>query len=171
MEKDTVTPFVERVFLFLEDGEWNKASEYCERILDADPKNAYAYLGKLMVELRIKRKSDFSTCKNDFEQDTNYRRIIQFGDPTIIAEIKGYLAQAKRKNQTKITKNSANYSSDYFDCLNYMWRIFHFCAQQSGRSRRGKFYNIFGLQRLVNRNAHSRRSDGRNDRRENLSEI
>ena len=96
METNIVTPFIERVFMFLEDGEWDKASEYCERILDADPKNAYAYLGRLMVELRIKRKSDFSTCKKDFEQNTNYRRIIQFGDPTIIAEIKGNLAQVKR---------------------------------------------------------------------------
>ena len=95
MERDMVKPFVERLFLFLEDGEWGKASEYCERILDVDPKNAYAYLGKLMVELRIKRKSDFSTCKKDFEQNTNYKRIIQFGDSTITAEVEGYLAQVK----------------------------------------------------------------------------
>ena len=95
METDTITPFIERVFLFLEDGEWDKASEYCERILDVDPKNAYAYLGKLMVDLHIKQKSDFSTCKKNFEQNTNYKRIIQFGDSTIIEELQNYLVQVK----------------------------------------------------------------------------
>ena len=112
MEADIVTPFVERVFLFLEDGEWDKASEYCERILDIDPKNAYAYLGKLMVELHIKQKSDFSTCKKNFEQDTNYKRIIQFGDPAITAEIKSYLAQAKRNLEFEnIWRGQANEST------------------------------------------------------------
>lgn len=65
---EQITPLIERVFLFLEDGNWDKANEYCERILDIEPKNANAYLGKLMIEYRIKQKSDLATCKKDFEQ-------------------------------------------------------------------------------------------------------
>ena len=96
---EQITPLIERVFLFLEDGNWDKAEEYCERILDIDPRNANTYLAKLMIEYRIKQKSDLATCKKDFEQNTNYRRILQYGDSTIILEVQNYLAQIKEQQR------------------------------------------------------------------------
>ena len=48
-----VDNLVKRIFAFLEDGEWRRAEEYCERVLDYDIENAYAYLGKLMIELKV----------------------------------------------------------------------------------------------------------------------
>lgn len=98
-KNEQITPLIERVFLFLEDGEWDKADEYCERVLDIDPKNAYAYLGKLMLEYRIKQKADIANCKKDFEQNINYRRILQYGNSEIISEIQGYLSQIKEKQR------------------------------------------------------------------------
>ena len=44
-----IEPLLKRAFMFLEDGDWESADEYCERVLDQDPENAMAYLGKLMV--------------------------------------------------------------------------------------------------------------------------
>ena len=44
-----------RMFNFCQDGDWKKAEEYAERILDNDPNNGKAYLGHLLVE---------SGCKN-----------------------------------------------------------------------------------------------------------
>ena len=37
--------------MFLEDGDWNSANEYCEKVLDMDPEDPSAYLGKLLSEL------------------------------------------------------------------------------------------------------------------------
>ena len=48
----TVDSLLKRVFMFLEDGNWNSADEYCEKVLDIDPENAEAYLGKFLVELK-----------------------------------------------------------------------------------------------------------------------
>ena len=104
---EQITPLIERVFLFLEDGNWDKANEYCERILDIEPKNANAYLGKLMIEYRIKQKSDLATCKKDFEQNTNYRRILQYGDTTIISEVQKYLAQIKEQQRVATVQRQA----------------------------------------------------------------
>ena len=53
-----VEPLLERAFMFLEDGDWGEANEYCEKVLDQDPKNARAYLGKLMAECRACRLED-----------------------------------------------------------------------------------------------------------------
>lgn len=47
-------PLLERVFMFLEDEEWEKAEEYCEKVLDKNPKCAKAYLGKFMAEKKVK---------------------------------------------------------------------------------------------------------------------
>ena len=49
---------LERAFMFLEDGEWESADGYCEKVLDIDPKCAEAYLGKLMAETKSKKVSD-----------------------------------------------------------------------------------------------------------------
>ena len=51
----TMESYLKRVFMFLEDGDWHSADEYCEKVLDIDPENAQAYLGTLMAELQVKK--------------------------------------------------------------------------------------------------------------------
>jgi hypothetical protein len=46
-------PLLRRAFLSLEDGDWAKADELLEQVLNADPENSKAYIGKLCVELQI----------------------------------------------------------------------------------------------------------------------
>ena len=46
----SIVPLLKRGFMFLVDGEWVSANEYCEKVLDMDPECAEAYLGKLMAE-------------------------------------------------------------------------------------------------------------------------
>ena len=70
MEK--ILPLIERMYIFLEDGNWNKANEYCERILDLSPKNTDAYIGKLMIDYKINQISNFENCKKSFENNVYY---------------------------------------------------------------------------------------------------
>ena len=44
-----VAPLLERIQIFLEDKDFKSADEYCDRVLDIDPKNAGAYLGKVLA--------------------------------------------------------------------------------------------------------------------------
>lgn len=55
-----IAPLLKRAFIFLEDGNWKDADEYCERVLDIDPENAQAYLGKLMAELKVHKQDDLA---------------------------------------------------------------------------------------------------------------
>ena len=80
MADEKVTTLLERVFMVLEDGEWQKADEYCEKVLDIDPKNAEAYLGKLMAEYQIKNKSDLINCKLILEDNKYYQKIVTLGN-------------------------------------------------------------------------------------------
>lgn len=55
-------PLLKRAFMFLEDEDWNSANEYCERVLDIDPENPSAYLGKLLSELRVRKQESLKDC-------------------------------------------------------------------------------------------------------------
>ncbi|MBR1486850.1 MAG: hypothetical protein IJ597_06310, partial [Synergistaceae bacterium] len=41
---------LERIFTFLEEGNFHKTAEYCERVLDINLREPQAYLAKLMVD-------------------------------------------------------------------------------------------------------------------------
>ena len=94
-----VDPLLERAFMFLEDGDWGEANEYCEKVLDQDPKNARAYLGKLMAECRACRMEDLQNCRQPFDGSGNYNKILRFADPKLIETLKGYIAHINERNE------------------------------------------------------------------------
>ena len=69
---------VERGMLFLEDQEWDKADAYFENVLDADPKNVQAYMGKLLVDLRLPKVELLDSCEKDFTDNPNYKKALRF---------------------------------------------------------------------------------------------
>ena len=87
----TVESLIERVFMFLEEGNFNQAAAYCERILDIEPKNAEAYLGRFMATLRIRKRKDIILSPKPLETDINYRRAIEYGDDKLKTELAGYI--------------------------------------------------------------------------------
>ena len=99
-------PLLKRAFIFLEDGDWSSADEYCEKVLDLDPECAQAYLGKLMAELHIRRQSDLQNCEVDLDSNDNYRRVVRFGDEPLKAELLQY-AEAVHASMEERCKNNA----------------------------------------------------------------
>jgi tetratricopeptide (TPR) repeat protein len=103
---------LERAFLFLEDGNWDEADAYCERVLDQEPKNAEAYLGKLMAELHARSQEDLSNLDQPFEKNNNYQKILRFGDEPLIRTVKGYVESInKRFEQAHQAALDAKYKS------------------------------------------------------------
>lgn len=86
---------LKRAFLFLEDGDWNSADEYCEKVLDVDPECAEAYLGKLMVELRVKRQDDLKDQAEPFDDNSNYQKAMRFADGTLKTALVGYIKRIR----------------------------------------------------------------------------
>lgn len=74
---------LERAFMFLEDGDWAKADIYCESVLDQEPKCAEAYLGKLMAEVKVRKKADLSKAKEPLDQTDNYSKVMRFADESL----------------------------------------------------------------------------------------
>ncbi len=83
-------PLLKRVFLFLEDSDWKSADEYCERVLDTEPENPLAYLGKLMAELRVCKKEQLKDCPTQICKKNNYLKAVRFADADLKAELTEY---------------------------------------------------------------------------------
>lgn len=75
-----IIPLLQRVALFLEDGEFDRADEYCERVLDIEPTNADAYIGKLLVEFRCTMREQLKYCRETIADSKNYAKVLRFGD-------------------------------------------------------------------------------------------
>ena len=104
---------LERAFMFLEDGDWDSADEYCEKVLDIDPKCAKAYLGKLMAELKVCKRAELENYYEPFDDNNNYKKTIRFADDELKDEIQCY-AKASSYNKaiglmnTGIRENAEN---------------------------------------------------------------
>ena len=75
-----IAPILKRAFIFLEDGNWKDADEYCERVLDLDPENAQAYLGKLMAELKVHKQDDLAKLETSFDESDNYIKASRYAN-------------------------------------------------------------------------------------------
>lgn len=92
-------PLLERAFMFLEDGNWTDADSYCEKVLDLNPKCAEAYLGKLMAELRVRKKEKLADCADPFNGKNNYQKILRFGSDELISTLGGYIKHINERNE------------------------------------------------------------------------
>ena len=92
-------PLLKRAFMFLEDGDWDSSDEYCEKVLDIDPENASAYLGKLMGELQVRRQEALKEQAEPFDNSNNYQKAIRFADDTLKAELIGYIEHIHTRNE------------------------------------------------------------------------
>lgn len=95
---NTVT-LLKRIFMFLEDGDWNSANEYCEKVLDIDPENAQAYLGKLLLELKIRKQEMLKEQAEPFDHSSNYQKAIRFADENLKKELVGYIEHINTRNE------------------------------------------------------------------------
>ena len=105
----SVGPLLKRAFMFLEDGNWDSANEYAERVLDADPENAEAYLVKLMADLCVRRKEQLADCRTAFDENDNYCKTIRFAGEKLKDEMVGYIEHINIRNENE--RLAAQYES------------------------------------------------------------
>lgn len=110
----SVGVLLKRAFMFLEDGEWQKAEAFCEQVLNRDPENAYAYLGELLAELHVKKPNDLKNHMSPFDQLANYKKAMRFGDNNL----KNSLAACAKHTNDRI--GQARMEMNYNNAVNAM---------------------------------------------------
>lgn len=129
-------PLLKRAFIFLEDGDWSSADEYCEKVLDLDPECAQAYLGKLMAELRVRKVDELANCEQSFDDKDNYRKVMRFGGETLRDTLEGYITKINDRNE------DARLAGIYNDAANAMSRA---DSEDAYRSAADRFKSIPGF--------------------------
>lgn len=114
----TVQSLLKRAFMFLEDGEWDSADEYAEKVLDIDPENGEAYLAKAMSDLEKRSRSSMNDASG-IELNANIQKALRFGSGSLKNEINGYIESTK--------------AAEAADQLEADKVIVAFSARQSGR--------------------------------------
>lgn len=119
-------PLLKRAYMFLEDGDWNSANDYCEKVLDIDPENARAYLGKLMVQCKAHKIEELKKCEKDFSNNVNYKKLKLFGDEELKSFLdsclyaineRNELAKEKLKKRNKKLKKKLALVFSVFSCF------------------------------------------------------
>ena len=83
-------PLLRRVFIFLEDGKWDEANEYCEKVLDMEPECAEAYFGELMAAMRVRTREELANQKRALDQCDSYQKVMRYGSEELKKELLGY---------------------------------------------------------------------------------
>ncbi len=114
-----IEPLLKRAFMYLEDGSWGEADAYCERVLDQDPENAMAYLGKLMAEFKVNKRENLNECDDVFEENGNYQKIMRFGDASLKKELQDDVLQVKYnialKSMSKADSENLKLAAEKFE--------------------------------------------------------
>ncbi len=76
-----MSPKLRRAYIFIEDEEWDRAEDYLESILDDEPENPYAYLGKAMIKVKVRSPFDLSEEEiNSLKKVRSYHRAKDYAD-------------------------------------------------------------------------------------------
>lgn len=105
-------PLLKRAYLFLEDGDFASADEYFEKVLDLDPENAKAYVGKMLVELKCKKESALSDRWDRIDGNNNYQKALRFADQKYREILLGYNNAILEKLYQKAMENKEKAQSE-----------------------------------------------------------
>ncbi|MBP3391481.1 MAG: TIR domain-containing protein, partial [Clostridia bacterium] len=92
-------PLLDRAFLFVEEGNWHSAGEYCEKVLDQNPRDGEAYLCKMLIERKLSKREQLAECEHSFVNDLNFKRAKQYGSALLVAELDGYTTAIERRKE------------------------------------------------------------------------
>jgi len=65
---------------FLEDGEWNQASDYFNRVLDIDPEYAPAHIGNLCAALSVNNEEHLVQQETPLTEHSDYKKAVRFAN-------------------------------------------------------------------------------------------
>ena len=75
-----VSALTMRGYIYLEDGDFEKADSYFDRVLDNDPMEAKAYVGKVLCSLRLTSLSEIENMIVDLSSFKDFERALRFAE-------------------------------------------------------------------------------------------
>jgi len=93
-------PFLQRAELFLETAEFESAKEYCEKLLDINPQNGWAYFYRLMAENQVTNEKLLVDIAG-IDQQKTFQLAQRFADNALTATLTGITDEIRRRAEEK----------------------------------------------------------------------
>ena len=107
----SVSSLLDRGYLFLEDEEWDKADAIFERVLDLEPRNPNAYLGKMLIQSGCKNLEELLQSPIVISTLRDYKSYVRFSDDEIIQKVKEH--DIIKKEYDEKYQNAVSKLSEY----------------------------------------------------------
>lgn len=90
---------MKRVYLYLEDWDFEKASEYIDKVLDVDAEYAPAYVAQILVARELTEEADLATLRASIDDDPTWKKALRFANEE---QKQRYLGYAKQINENEV---------------------------------------------------------------------
>ncbi len=80
LTSENIGSILDRAFLCIEDGDFAKADDFLEMVLNQQPRNSRAYIGKLLVERKAKSIEKLKKGTIPLDQSVAYQRAMRFAE-------------------------------------------------------------------------------------------
>lgn len=106
-------------FGFLKQKRWKEAEKLLNELEVVAPHAQELHLGRLLAELNVEQKEFLAFCKEPFDGNANYARILECGDPRLKNELKIYLntVRARQAGTAEEKKNVEALIEEAFSLL------------------------------------------------------
>lgn len=113
---------LKRAFLLLEEAAWDKADELLENVLNINPENARAYLGKLMIEVKVNKEENLEKRPVDYSESSNFLKALRFGDEKLKEMLtryrqsayNKYIALQEKRHDEQVKEKQGRKITDYY---------------------------------------------------------
>lgn len=103
-----VLSLIERAYLFMEDGDFQNAGAYLNRVLDIDPKYAPAYAAKACVSFKFTKEEDLGEAAFLYDDNADWQKALRFADAAQKEKYQEYFSRVKARVKARIR----NYAYD-----------------------------------------------------------
>lgn len=90
---------MKRVYLYLEDRDFAKASEYIDKVLDVDAEYAPAYVAQVLVAKKLTKEANLATLRMSIDDDPTWKKALRFADEE---QKQLYLGYAKQITENEV---------------------------------------------------------------------
>lgn len=91
----------------MDDGKWSSADQYFERVLDAEPKNAKAYFGKMLAQAKCRNQDELLNSRVLIAELDSYNAFLRFSDESDFNEKLKLHDETERKLRRKENQDRA----------------------------------------------------------------
>ena len=125
-------PLLRRAYLFLEDGDFDSAEEYTEKVLDANPECAEAYFIKLLIEFGLQKPELLNQSETVISESFNYKKALRFADKKFGEKLVEYndsiLSNIENRRKENIYQSACDALTDsrYLEAINEFSKIVNY---------------------------------------------